>query len=75
MTLFKEYRIKEGIKQQKMADKMKMPIWKYQRIENARRNPSPKEIMDFLNIRKYDDDIKLANILDEIIKEGWYDEK
>ena len=75
MTLFKQYRIKEGIKQKKMAEKMNMPLWKYQRIENATRLPSPKEIMDFLNIRKYDDDKKLANILEEVIKEGWYDEK
>ena len=63
MTIYKEYRTENRLKQKEMADKLKINVNTYRNYELGKRS-MPKHILaDFLMLRGKDDDVKLANIL------------
>lgn len=70
MTILKEYRIKERYKQKDMANMLNMNINTYRTYELGTRKMPYEVLADFLLLRNYEDDKKLAKILKEINKEG-----
>lgn len=73
MTLFKHFRLKNNLTQQEMAKKLNISLHKYRKYELGKKVPPYKILVEFLLLRGKKDDIKIANILYEIINEGWYD--
>ena len=73
MTLFKQFRLKNNLTQQEMADNLKISLHKYRKYELGKKIPPYKILVEFLLLRGKKDDIKIASILHETINEGWYD--
>lgn len=73
MTLFKQFRLENSLTQQEMAGKLKISLNKYRKYELGKKMPPYKLLVEFLLLRGKKDDIKIANILYQMINEGWYD--
>ena len=73
MTIFKEVREKYGFTQQAMADGLKIPLRRYRSYELGERTPDYETVAKILYIRNKGRDRELAEILKELIKDGWYD--
>lgn len=74
MTIFKEVRQKYGLTQQEMADKLNISLRRYRSYEIGERMPKPEIIAKILYVRNKGNDRELAQILKELVNEGWYDE-
>lgn len=68
MTIFKEVRLKYGYTQQKMADVLGIKIRTYRSYELGEVTAPYKIISSVLKLRKNEEDLKLAGILDELIE-------
>lgn len=73
MTIFKETRLKYGFTQQEMADGLKIPLRRYTSYERGERMPDYQSVAKILYMRNKGRDRELAEILKELIKDGWYD--
>lgn len=73
MTLFKQFRLKNNLTQQEMADDLKISLHKYRKYELGEKILPYKLLAEFLLLRGGKNDIKIANTLYETINEGWYD--
>lgn len=63
MTIYKEYRKENRLKQQEMADKLKINVNTYRNYELGKRSMPKNILASFLELRGKEDDIKLAKIL------------
>lgn len=66
MTILKEYRINNNLKQQEMADKLHCSIQSYRLYENGKAIIPNKILLTFFRLRSTGNDIELANTLEEI---------
>lgn len=73
MTIFKEVRQTYGVTQQEMADNLEIPLRRYRSYEHGLRVPSWDVVVKILWMRNKGKDRELAKILDNLIKDGWYD--
>lgn len=63
MTIYKKYRLENNLTQKEMAKKLNININTYTNYENGRRGMPYNLLADFLLLRGYAEDIKLAKIL------------
>lgn len=63
MTIYKEYRKENRLKQQEMADKLNLNVNTYRNYELGKRSMPKNILADFLILRGKEDDVKLAKIL------------
>lgn len=63
LTLLKQYRLKNKISQKEMANKLNINVYTYINYELGRRRIPYNILANFLEIRGYEDDLKLAKIL------------
>ena len=73
MTIFKEVREKNRATQQEMADHLEIPLRRYRSYEHGLRVPSWDVVVKILWMRNKGKDRELAKILNDLIKDGWYD--
>ena len=66
MTVLKEYRINNNIKQVDMAEKLHCSIASYQLYENGKKTIPNRILLTFLKIRGTESDLRLAEILEEL---------
>ena len=66
MTILKEYRINNNLKQQEMADKLRCSLPSYRLYENGKQKIPNTILLTFLKLRGTESDINLAKTLEEI---------
>ena len=66
MTVLKEYRINNELKQEEMADKLNCSIQSYRLYENGKQTIPNKVLLTFLRLRATDSDLTLVKALEEI---------
>lgn len=66
MTLYKKYRKEQRYTQKEMAEKLNINLNTYRNYELGIRTMPYSILANFLLLRGYKEDIKLANILKEI---------
>lgn len=67
MTILKEFRIDNELGQKEMADKLKCSLPTYRNYENGKRILPSETLMLFLRLRGEESDVRLSNIIEEII--------
>lgn len=67
MTILKEFRIDNELGQKEMADKLKCSLPAYRNYENGKRTLPSETLMLFLRLRGEESDVRLSNIIEEII--------
>lgn len=68
MTIFKRYRINNELSQKEMAEKLNVSLNAYRNYENGKRVITHEALIKFLNLRGYDKDLELAEVLQECLK-------
>lgn len=68
MTILKEYRINNNIKQEEMAKKLNCSIASYRLYENGNKTIPNKTLLTFLKLRATESDLKLAEALEELYR-------
>ena len=66
MTILKEYRINNKIKQEEMAKKLNCSISSYRLYENGYTEIPRRILLAFLRLRARDSDLDLADMLEEV---------
>lgn len=66
MTILKEYRIDNNLKQTEMCDKLNCSIASYRLYENGKKEIPNKVLLAFLRLRGMESDINLAKVLEEL---------
>lgn len=66
MTILKEYRINNKLKQSEMANKLNCSISSYRLYENGYTDIPRKILLSFLRLRGRDSDLDLADMLEEV---------
>ena len=66
MTILKEYRINNGLKQDDMAKKLGCSVPSYRLYENGELVIPHKVLLNFLKLRALPSDIELAKTLEEL---------
>ncbi len=66
MTILKEYRINNELSQEKMAKKLNCSISAYRNYENGKRVIPHDTLINFLNLRAKNEDIRIITVLEEI---------
>jgi transcriptional regulator with XRE-family HTH domain len=66
MTILKEYRINNGLKQSEMANKLQCGIQSYRLYENGKNVIPNKILLKFLRLRATPSDLELADVLEKI---------
>lgn len=66
MTILKEYRINNNLKQQEMADKLRCSLPSYRLYENGKLKIPNNILLTFLKLRGTESDMNLAKTLEEI---------
>jgi len=63
--MLKQYRVEKRFTQKEMADKLNLNLNTYRNYELGKRCMPYKILANFLELRGYEDDVKLAKILKE----------
>ena len=66
MTILKEYRINNKLKQDYMADKLNCSISSYRLYENGEKLIPHRVLINFLRLRNEDGDVELIKVLEEL---------
>ena len=66
MTILKEYRINNDLKQDEMAEKLQCNIQSYRLYENGKLTIPSKVLLNFLRLRATGNDLELAKVLGDI---------
>ena len=66
MTILKEYRINNDLKQDEMANKLNCSLPSYRLYENGKQTIPHKVLLTFLKIRAREGDLELAKRIEEL---------
>lgn len=66
MTILKEYRINNNLKQTEMAQKLECSVPSYRLYENGNKMIPNKVLLRFLRLRGEQGDLVLADVLEEL---------
>lgn len=66
MSIYKKYRKSRGITQKRMAELLDVNVNTYRNYELGKRVMPYEVLIDFLRLRGETDDLKLANLLEEL---------
>jgi len=66
MTILKEYRIDNRLKQKHMAEKLNCSIQSYRLYENGEKEIPNRVLLKFLRLRGTEDDLIVADALEEL---------